>query len=125
MSMIEHILVETNEIYQEMWDKHYIYDLNGAKAKVLRDAMETIKDLSAKVARMNMERSCAHYHDGWIPVDERTPEESLESVIGWDAIRDRECFVQYLNGRFVLGDDTHTVEITHWMPKPGRPRMEE
>ena len=41
----------------------------------------------------------------WIPVSERLPEESLNSVIGWDTYRNRCCFVQYLGGRFVLGDD--------------------
>lgn len=30
---------------------------------------------------------------GWIPVSERLPEESLNSVIGWDTYRNRCCFV--------------------------------
>ena len=29
----------------------------------------------------------------WIPVSERLPEESLNSVIGWDTYRNRCCFV--------------------------------
>lgn len=29
----------------------------------------------------------------WIPVEERLPEESLNSVIGWDEYRERCCFV--------------------------------
>lgn len=56
--------------------------------------------------------------NGWIPVSERLPEESLNSVIGWDTYRERCCFVQYLGGRFVLGDDTESVNITAWMPLP-------
>ena len=54
----------------------------------------------------------------WIPVSERLPEESLNSVIGWDIYRNRCCFVQYLGGRFVLGDDIDSVNVTAWMPLP-------
>ena len=53
-----------------------------------------------------------------IPVSERLPEESLNSVIGWDTYRNRCCFVQYLGGRFVLGDDIDSVNVTAWMPQP-------
>lgn len=54
----------------------------------------------------------------WIPVSERLPEESLNSVIGWDTYRNRCCFVQYLGGQFVLGDDIDIVNVTAWMPLP-------
>lgn len=54
----------------------------------------------------------------WIPVSERLPEESLNSVIGWDTYRNRCCFVQYLGGRFVIGDDIDSVNVTAWMPLP-------
>lgn len=54
----------------------------------------------------------------WIPVEERLPEDSLDSVLGWDTYRERCCFVHFTNGRFVLGDDTDTVNITAWMPLP-------
>lgn len=54
----------------------------------------------------------------WIPVSERLPEESLNSVIGWDTYRNRCCFVQYLGGRFVFGDDIDSVNVTAWMPLP-------
>lgn len=58
------------------------------------------------------------YNNGWIPVSEKLPEESLNSVIGWDEYRERCCFVQYVNGSFVIGDDTDSVKITAWMPLP-------
>lgn len=54
----------------------------------------------------------------WIPVTDRLPEESLYSVLGWDAYRERCCFVQYIGGRFVLGDDTESVDIKAWRPLP-------
>ena len=60
---------------------------------------------------------------GWIPVSERLPEESLNSVIGWDTYQNRCCFVQYLGGRFVLGDDIDSVNVIAWMPLP-EPYME-
>lgn len=61
----------------------------------------------------------------WIPVSERLPEESLNSVIGWDTYRNRCCFVQYLGGRFVLGDDIDSVNVTAWMPLPEPYRKSE
>ena len=58
-----------------------------------------------------------HMKAGWIPVEERLPEESLESVIGWDAYRERCCFVQCRNGRFYLSSG-ETVKIVAWQPLP-------
>lgn len=56
--------------------------------------------------------------NGWMPCSERMPEESLNSVIGWDEYRERCCFVQYYNGRWVLGNDTEPVKIIAWRPLP-------
>lgn len=58
-----------------------------------------------------------HMNDGWIPVEERLPEESLESVIGWDAYRERCCFVQCRNGRFEISSG-EPVKIVAWRPLP-------
>lgn len=54
----------------------------------------------------------------WIPVSERLPKESLGSVIGWDEHRKRCCFVQFINRRWILGNDIDSVKITAWMPLP-------
>ena len=62
---------------------------------------------------------------GWIPVEERLPEESMNSVIGWDEYRDRCCFVQYINGRWVLGNDNESVKIVAWQPLPEPYRPEK
>lgn len=67
---------------------------------------------------MEMAITALHNQPVWIPVSERLPEESLNSVIGWDTYRNRCCFVQYLGGRFVLGDDIDIVNVTAWMPLP-------
>lgn len=53
----------------------------------------------------------------WIPVEERMPEESLNSVIGWDAYRERCCFVQYYMNEWILGNH-ESVKIVAWMPLP-------
>ena len=52
----------------------------------------------------------------WIPVEERLPKESLNSVIGWDEYRERCCFVQYYAGSWHLGDES--VRIIAWRPLP-------
>lgn len=59
----------------------------------------------------------------WIPVEERLPEESLNSVIGWDEYRERCCFVQYYAGSWHLGDES--VRIIAWMPLPEAYQKEE
>lgn len=59
----------------------------------------------------------------WIWCSERMPEESLNSVIGWDLYRERCCFVQYYDGRWVLGND-EPVDIIAWMPLPTPPEGE-
>ena len=79
---------------------------------VVDDAIEIVK------------QEAEQYNNGWIPVSEKLPEESLNSVIGWDEYRERCCFVQYIGGRFVLGDDTEPVKITHWMYLPYQPKGE-
>lgn len=58
------------------------------------------------------------YNGGWIACSERLPEESLNSVIGWDEYRNRCCFVQYYGGRWILGNDIETVKIIAWQPLP-------
>lgn len=53
----------------------------------------------------------------WIPVGERLPEPSLNSVIGWDAYRERCVFVQYYMNDWILGNH-ESVKIVAWMPLP-------
>lgn len=53
----------------------------------------------------------------WIPVSDRLPEQSLNSVLGWDAYRERCCFVQYYNNEWILGNH-ETVKIIAWAPLP-------
>ena len=63
---------------------------------------------------------------GWIPCSERLPEESLNSVIGWDEYRERCCFVQYYSGKWHFGNDDDPVKIIAWqsVPEPYKPEKE-
>ena len=68
-----------------------------------------------------------HMNDGWIPVEERLPEESLNSVIGWDEYRERCCFAQYYNGKWMLRADREPINIIAWrpLPEPYKPKQPE
>ena len=55
--------------------------------------------------------------DKWIPVGERLPEPSLNSVIGWDAYRERCVLVQYYMNDWILGNH-ESVKIVAWTPLP-------
>lgn len=58
---------------------------------------------------------------GWIPVKEKLPEESFNSLIGWDDYRERCVFVQFYNGYFHFSE---SVNIVAWQPLP-EPYKEE
>jgi len=60
----------------------------------------------------------------WIPVTERLPEESYDSVIGWDAYRERCVFVQFYNGHFQISGSNETFDIKYWMPMITPPMTE-
>ena len=57
-------------------------------------------------------------HGEWIPCLERLPEESLNSVIGWDRFRERCVFVQYMDGHFRVTGKQESFDIIAWMPLP-------
>lgn len=61
----------------------YSKDRKGEIAKLTSDAADTIEELSAKLHAVLMERSSAHYHNGWVPCSERLPEELEEVNVTW------------------------------------------
>ncbi len=102
--------------------KKILEDIERVKEEIVNidcgdDYNAGIKDM----AMMAKQSVCKHINDGWIPVEERLPEESLNSVIGWDEYRERCCFVQYYAGKWVLRADREPIKITHWRPLPDRP----
>lgn len=54
----------------------------------------------------------------WIPCSEGLPKESLNSVIGWDAYRERCVFVQYIDGHFQITGRNESFNIVAWQPLP-------
>lgn len=107
MQELEEILEEINRRIDEYVDYDYV-----------RGSGDVVKGLS--IAKSIVRK---HMNDGWISVEERLPEESLNSVIGWDEYRERCCFVQYYGGRWILGADREPVNIIAWrpLPEPYRP----
>ena len=96
---------------KEMDAEHFEYaQMYKGERIAFGDAIEIVK------------KEAEEYNNGWIPCSERLPEESLQSVIGWDAYRERCVFVQYL-GVWKLGN-WEEVDITHWMDVPHTPKGE-
>ena len=72
MSMISEQVADLREKAQVFEDSGCA--TNGI-VKTFREAADTIEELSAKLADVNMERSTAYYNDGWIPCSSgRVPE---------------------------------------------------
>lgn len=113
-------LYEGNIITKELWERLY-----GALWKLMEyedtgltpeEAEELDSFERSQVGKMLKELNEEQRKHRWIPVEERLPEESLNSVIGWDKYRERCCFVQYYAGSWHLGDES--VRIIAWMPLP-------
>ena len=103
MQELGKILEEIEQAKRGPWYRLSNYDVKHK----LDGAINRIAD----IIRENM-------NDGWIPVEERLPEESMNSVIGWDELRERCCFVQYYGGRWMLRADREPVNIIAWRPLP-------
>ena len=85
----------------------------GITSEMFRNGcLESIETLMAEGEIYDIEYS------PWIPVSERLPEESLNSVIGWDVYRERCVFVQYIDGYFQIMGSDEIFDIVAWMPLP-------
>lgn len=102
----------------------------------------TVLDLINDVQRADGFNDYAHYEylfdnvnnmpsvtptQRWIPCSEGLPKESLNSVIGWDAYRERCVFVQYIDGHFQITGRNESFNIVAWqpLPKPYKEKSEE
>ena len=110
--------------YDVTFDVYELMDL-------MEDVRKNLELMEKELDNMNDTRTRILKHitkepefGGWIPCSERLPEESLNSVLGWDEYRQRCCLVQYLRGRFVLGNDLDSVKIVAWQPLPEPYRKE-
>lgn len=95
---------------------------------VVRVGINVDKDELIKALHYDRNQYKKGYEDAcskfkWIPVEERLPEESLNSVIGWDAYKERCVFVQYYMNDWILGNH-ESVKIVAWMPLPEPYRKE-
>ena len=103
---------------QEVFEK-IIEKLEEQKVKGIYDSSSIIGEKNVWAEAIDIVKQEAEkYKGGWIPVSEKLPEESLNSVIGWDEYRERCCFVQYYGGRWILGNDIDSVKIIAWKPLP-------
>lgn len=117
--ILEELNNEENRILSDLKSEVSQRSVNEMRKYVqgLRRAKEIIRahlscENTAETARSSRD------NDGWIPVDERLPKESLNSMIGWDDYRNRCVFVQYYNCRWVLGNGIEPVKIVAWRPLP-------
>lgn len=106
-------------------EKAQIFEDSGCATngivKTFREAADTIEELSAKLANVNMERSTAHYNDGWIPVAERLPELCKEVLVEvrvgdeiWHDISERfKDYNDKISWSALCG-----MEPIAWMPMP-------
>lgn len=98
-------------------------------AKEVKEAADTIEELSAKLASANMERSTAYYNDGWIPCSERLPENKdlcwLTNV--WSDGTRHVTYDFYIKGGGWY--DTVSDSVLAWMPinkpAPYKPKGEK
>ena len=91
--------------------------------------IEELKELrtSAEKLKKGDAEQCNKYEkdNRWIPCSERLPEESLNSVIGWDEYRKRCVFIQYVQGKFQNMGTDDSFNITAWRPLPEPYKEEE
>lgn len=104
----------------------YAAERKGELAKLINDAADTIETLSAKLHASQMERSSQYYHGGWIPCQERLPEQYGNYLISIDGEEldigtinpydHRGWSLCDANGFYWAND--RALNITAWMPLP-------
>lgn len=107
------------KITDEVWRKLYgaLYKLKDYEDTGLMP--ERVAKLSDEIERMKGEE-----RQQWIPVTERLPEVSYNSVLGWDKNFKRCCLVQYDGYGFKINSWQY-MDIIAWMPLPEPYRKEQ
>lgn len=124
--IIEGVLVKEeygNQVLKTLFEEMDEGYLGMCVLKAYEDTGLSVSDIQVLKKRLSRENATeiarlSRDNDGWIPVEERLPEESLESVIGWDEYRERSVFVQYYTGLWILGNGIEPVKIVAWRPLP-------
>ena len=123
MNVLEKILEEIKKLKQEQNSQNQDYVTGYISALSVTEGIVS-KHMSRLSRENNQENTRSpRDNDGWISVEDRVPEESINSVLGWDVYRERCVFVQFLNGRWILGNDIEPALIKAWrpLPEPYRP----
>lgn len=102
----------------ELVEKYNIWRTNCNKTLKEKGDIARIADVPLSVITFLDNKGYLSDRQRWIPVSERLPEESLNSVIGWDAYRERCVFVQYIDGYFQITGSDESFDIVAWMPVP-------
>ena len=99
-------------------------------AYLAEQAADMIEELSAKVARQNMERSSQYYGGGWIPCSERLPEitaigygdnkvysEDMLVALRW---YDGDVTIEtgWCNRNGTWSNDSKNCKVIAWQPLP-------
>ena len=113
----------TNKQIDEL--RAYAAERKGELAKLINDAADTIEILSAKLHASQMERSSQYYHGGWIPCQERLPEDGTEVFV---YLFDRQGpYIAWIEDTHWYTEDFEVdreYEPIAWMPLP-EPYREE
>lgn len=90
MSVISTLIENLEEMarWDELTDK--------PRAKVIRDATDTIRELSAKLHTAMMERSSQYYNGGWIPCEDQMPKDGEPVLV---TVKTGEWISDYGNDR--------------------------
>lgn len=113
----------------------YLEDDLGTKktCDLLKKSADTIEELSAKVARQNMERSSQYYNGGWISVNYCLPPQPKENkALDYKPLElylvyvngDDYPFRAFWNGKFFADGIAKVENVSYWMPMPLPPAYE-
>ena len=108
-----------NKVFEKILERLILESSSCKVYKLINPNKEDIAEFNTYKKCIEIVKEVSEeYNGGWIPCSERLPEESLNSVIGWDAYRDRCVFAQYIQGKFQNMGKDDSFDIKAWMPLP-------
>lgn len=118
----------TTELIKGLRNMALQYSAMGVQEteKIMKQAANVIEELSAKVSQQNIEKSSQYYNDGWIPCDDKLPEDEEAVLVSVSN------GIGVLIGRYIKSAEywkvygTYgTVEVDAWQPLPPIYKPEE
>lgn len=115
MSMTSNLVEELRK-YAEEYRTPPWGNYNDGKKETLRLASDTIEELSLKLHNSQMERSSMYYNGGWIPVEERLPEDDVAVLVTY-VEKGNKCFVGMTVARYSnVYFGGNILNIKEWKP---------